>query len=63
MSGSPIGSLKAVILNNQAKTEGEIKTIQGKTDANQEEMKEEIKSDQAEMNATVSDILQKMKSW
>jgi seryl-tRNA synthetase len=65
-----IGRLKAMILNNQAKTGAEIKTIQekmdtiqGKNDANQEEMKEEIKSGEAEMKATVNAILQKMKSW
>jgi hypothetical protein len=72
-----IGGLRAVIRNNQAKIEAKIKTIQDgrdamkaqvgssayQIDANHKEMKEEMKSGQAEMKATVSAILQKMKSW
>jgi hypothetical protein len=68
-----IGRLEVVIRNNQAKIEAEIKIIQdgqeemnvqvgslaSRIDANHEEKKEEIKSDQAEMKARFSAILQK----
>jgi hypothetical protein len=41
----------------------EVRSLASRIDANQEEMKEEIKSGQAEIKATVSAILQKMTSW